>query len=112
MLPKPGQSGTVSVSHGARFGLYACGWDLMTSPLGVVCALLLRGPVRGLAPIGAAARAARPAQRAYLTACRGFDEAAGRRALRLAMVVVGAAVGALGIGLFYALWWLSRQLGY
>ena len=105
-------SGTASVRYGARFGLYACGWDLMTSPLGLVCSMVFRGPVRGLVPVGAAARAARPAQRAYLVACRGFDEAGRRRALRLAMVVVGAVVAALGLGLFCALAWLSRQLGY
>jgi hypothetical protein len=105
-------SGRTSVRQGARFGLYACGWDLMTSPLGLVCSLLFRGPVRGFSPVGAAARAARPAQRAYLTTCRGFDEPARRRALRLAMIVVCSLVAALGVGLFGAAWWLSRQFGY
>jgi hypothetical protein len=105
-------SGKTSVRHGARFGLYACGWDLMTSPLGLLCALLFAGPVRGLRPVGAAARAAGPAQRAYLTICRGFDAAARRRALRLAVAAVGSVVVALGVGLFGAVWWLSRQLGY
>jgi len=105
-------SGKANVRHGARFGLYACGWDLMTSPLGLICSLLFRGPVRGLLPVGAAARAARPAQRAYLTICRGFDDAARRRASSLAMAVVGSVVVALGVGLFVAVWWLSRQLGY
>jgi hypothetical protein len=105
-------SGRVSSTHGARFGLYACGWDLMTSPLGLVCSLLLRGPVRGLAPIGAAARAPRPAQQAYLVTCRGFGEAARARAVRLAIAVVGSVVVAVGVGLCGALWWVSRQLGY
>jgi hypothetical protein len=105
-------SGRVSVRRGARFGLYACGWDLMTSPVGLVCSLLVGGPARGLAPVGAAARAPRPAQRAYLEGCRGFDAAARRRAVRLAIAVVGAAVLALGVGLFWALVWLSRRLGY
>ena len=103
-------SGRVNLRHGARFGLYACGWDLMTSPLGLLCSLVFRGPVRGLLPVGAAARAAGPAQRAYLTTCRGFD--ARQRALRLAMAAVGSVVVALGVGLFGAVWWLSRQLGY
>jgi hypothetical protein len=105
-------SGKASLRHGARFGLYACGWDLMTSPLGLVCSLLQRGPLRGLGPVGAAARAPRPAQRAYLSTCRGFDERARRRAVRLAVVVVGGLVAAVGAGLFVALWWLARQLGY
>lgn len=102
-------SGKASLRHGARFGLYACGWDLMTSPLGLLCSLLFR---RGLLPVGAAARAARPAQRAYLTTCRGFDAAARQRALRLALAAVGSVVVALGVGAFGAVWWLSRQLGY
>lgn len=105
-------SGTLSVRHGARFGLYACGWDLMTSPIGLLCSLLVRGPIRGFAPVRAAARAARPAQRAYLEACRGYPAPARRRALALAMVVVGLVVAVLCAAVAGALVWLSRQLGY
>jgi hypothetical protein len=105
-------SGSINVRHGARFGLYACGWDLMTSPIGLVCSLLVRGPIRGFAPVSAAARAARPAQRAYLEACRGYGVDARRRALGLAMVVVGIVVAGLCIAVVAALIWVSRQLGY
>jgi hypothetical protein len=104
--------GPIDVRQGARFGLYACGWDLMTSPLGLFWSLLVRGPLQGFAPVGAAARAARPAQRAYLEACRGYGAEARRRAVRLAVIVVGAVVAVTGAGLFCAMLWLSRQLGY
>jgi hypothetical protein len=102
----------LDVRHGARFGLYACGWDLMTSPIGVFWSLLFAGPLRGFAPVGAAARAAWPAQRAYLESCRGFGADARRRAVRLAMIVVGVVVALTGAVLFVAMLALSRQLGY
>jgi hypothetical protein len=102
----------LDVRHGARFGLYACGWDLMTSPIGVFWSLLFAGPLRGFAPVGAAARAASPAQRAYLEACRGFGADARRRGVRLAMIVVGLVVAFSGVGLFAALVALLRELGY
>jgi hypothetical protein len=104
--------GPLDVRHGARFGLYACGWDLMTSPIGVFWSLLFAGPLRGFAPVGAAARAFRPAQRAYLEACRGHGAAARRRAVRLALVVVGIVVALAGVVLFAAFVALSHQLGY
>jgi hypothetical protein len=104
--------GRVDIRLGARFGLYACGWDLMTSPLGLFWSLLASGPRRGLAAVGAAARAARPAQRAYLEVCRGYDADARRRAVRLAVVVVGIVILSTGAGLLAAMLWLARQLGY
>jgi len=104
--------GPLDVRHGARFGLYACGWDLMTSPIGVFWSLLFAGPLRGFAPVGAAARAARPAQRAYLETCRGFGANERRRGVRLAIVVVGGVVAFTGVALFVALIALSHQLGY
>jgi hypothetical protein len=104
--------GPIDIRQGARFGLYACGWDLMTSPLGLFWSLIAAGPLRGFASVGAAARAARPAQRAYLEACRGYGADARRRGVRLAVVVVGAVVLVTGSALFGAMLWLSRQLGY
>jgi hypothetical protein len=104
--------GPIDVRQGARFGLYACGWDLMTSPLGLVLSLVAAGPLCGFAPVGAAARAARPAQRAYLEACRGYGADARRRAVRLAVIVVGMVVLFTGAGLLGAMIWLARQLGY
>lgn len=104
--------GGVDVRLGARFGLYACGWDLMTSPLGLFWSLLVSGPRRGLAAVGAAARAARPAQRAYLEVCRGYDADARKRAVRLAVIVVGVVILSIGAGLLTAMLWLAQQLGY
>jgi hypothetical protein len=107
-----GHGRRVDIRLGARFGLYACGWDLMTSPLGLFWSLLVSGPRRGLAAVGAAARAARPAQRAYLEVRRGYDAAARRRAVRLAVVGVGVVILSMGAALLVAMFWLARQLGY
>jgi hypothetical protein len=102
----------LDVRQGARFGLYACGWDLMTSPIGLFCSLLIAGPLRGWSLVVAAARAPRPAQRAYLETSQRLGPPARRRALRCAMVVVGLAVALLGAALIAALVWVAGHLGY
>jgi hypothetical protein len=102
----------LDVRQGARFGLYACGWDLMTSPVGLFCSMLVAGPLRGLAIVGAAARAPRPAQRAYLETSQRLRAPARRRATRFAIAAVGVAVSLLGAALVLALVWLAARLGY
>jgi hypothetical protein len=107
--PRAGKS---SWQGGARFGLYACGWDLLTSPIGVLATLLTRGPLRAWAPIGAAARAPLLAQQAYLALCLGADGAAQRRARRLSMFVVGGGLVCLILLLAAAVASLARRFGY
>jgi hypothetical protein len=97
---------------GVRFGLYACGWDLLTSPVGVLASLLTRGPLRAWAPIAAAARAPLLAQKAYLALCLAADGAAQRRARRLAMFAVGGGLVLLILLLAVALASLARRFGY
>lgn len=72
---------------GIRFGLYACGWDLLTSPAGIVFALLSRGK-RVSALLLAAVRVPRRAMNAYLRDCRGLDSAQSKIALRHSTKVV------------------------
>lgn len=86
-----------------RFGLYACGWDLLTSPAGVVATLKSKGPSQTMAVIGNAIRAPRPALRAYQEELRHFEPAARRRALRLSIVVLGVTLCALLPAIAYAL---------
>jgi hypothetical protein len=102
----------LDVRQGARFGLYACGWDLMTSPIGLFCSLLVAGPRRGLFIVRAAVRAPRPAQRAYLEISQGLRAPARKRALRFAMAAVGVAVLLLGAALVVALVWVAARFGY
>jgi hypothetical protein len=102
----------MDLRQGARFGLYACGWDLMTSPIGLFCSLVVAGPLRGLSLVVAAARAPRPAQRAYLEHGQHLGLPARRRALRFAMAVVGVAVLLLVAALVGALAWVAGRFGY
>jgi len=83
---------------GVRFGLYACGWDLLTSPAGLAQGLVARGPKQILGPIGAATRAPRPAMRAYMVRNREFDTRAQRRATFISWSVLAVTLLLLVIG--------------
>ena len=80
---------------GLRFGLYSCGWDLVTLPLGLMVLAATAG-------LGVAVRAAPlgitlppRAARAYLRGVQGLDDAAATAAGRTAAVIVGpVAIGA------------------
>lgn len=84
--------------QGLRFGLYACGWDLLTSPAGVVHGLFTRGFLEAWGPIGAAIRVPRAALRAYLQDYRQLDRAAERFGTRLSILLLGGTVLVFGIG--------------
>lgn len=88
-----GARNTGGIAHfrqGMRFGLYACGWDLLTSPAGVLEGLLSRGFVRAWRPILQAVRVPRAALRAYVEDCRHLDGNAQRRGVQLSIAVLGA----------------------
>lgn len=87
-----GAGGGPSIAQGLRFGFYACGWDLLTSPAGIVHGLAARGLRGAWWPIFAAARVPRVALRAYLERCRKRDDAAQRRALKLSLIVIGGVI--------------------
>jgi hypothetical protein len=104
--------GAASRAQGLRFGLYACGWDLLTSPAGVLHGLVSRGPLGLWSPLIAAARAPRAALHAYLGGCRALDAEARREALRrstrtlaVALLILIAAMGLTAIA-------IARWLGY
>jgi hypothetical protein len=74
---------------GMRFGLYACGWDLLTSPAGILQGVVSRGFARAWEPIGAATRAPGAAMRAYQRQRRRLDRTAERRGVQLSVVILG-----------------------
>ncbi|HSC87935.1 MAG TPA: hypothetical protein VLC09_11715 [Polyangiaceae bacterium] len=94
--------GTADHRRGFRFGMYSTGWDLLTSPAGVLLALSFRG-VSGFGhPILQATRVARHAVYAYLDQCRQLSPNARRGAMRvtfaafalaLALTLLAAALG-------------------
>jgi hypothetical protein len=95
------------------FAGYSCGWDLLTSPLGLWLSVR-SGAGRGHSRMQAllsALRAPRPAMQAYLVERRGLDEAAAnkviRGAARDAFLLVGLTVllvVGIILGLLAALW--------
>ncbi|HTA92562.1 MAG TPA: hypothetical protein VK745_23450 [Polyangiaceae bacterium] len=97
--------GTRKRGRGLRFGLYACGWDLITLPFGLLTLALVEGiaTARRAVPLGLTA----PLQsaEAYLVGVHGLApetaRAAARRAARLTAVplLAALAVGALVVGL-------------
>lgn len=83
---------------GLRFGLYACGWDLLTSPIGVAHQALRRGPRHAFETAAAAARVPRRALALYMEECRRFPQEAQRRATRASIYAIGLMVLAIAIG--------------
>jgi hypothetical protein len=79
-------------ARGLRFGLYACGWDLVTLPLGLALVAIIEGPRAAVraAPYGVTVplRAAR----AYLRGVHQLDGARAHSAARFAARAAGLAV--------------------
>jgi hypothetical protein len=87
--------------RGLRFGLYGCGWDLITLPLGLLITALSSGlgAARRAAPLGLTAPG--QASEAYLTGMHGLSPATARLAARRAAyltvipVLLTVAIGVL-----------------
>jgi hypothetical protein len=79
-------------SRSLRFGMYACGWDLVTLPAGLAIVAVMDGlgAVRAALPLGwtAPARAAH----AYLRSAYRLDEAKARQASRFALAITASVV--------------------
>lgn len=89
-----------------RFGLYACGWDLMSAPVGLVVTLLSRGPRAAAQLFAASVAAPRIASEAFLDGAAAVPEAGKAKARRagtvsavLIALVSGAAVVAFAVAL-------------
>lgn len=63
--------------RGLAFAFYACGWDLFTSPIGLVSAIARAGFKGGFAAVREATRVPRDAVLHYVTVCRGASTAHG-----------------------------------
>jgi hypothetical protein len=82
------REGSQQTGRGLRFGLYGCGWDLVTLPLGLLLLMFtdglgtaLRHSARGLTAPGSAATA-------YLTHVHHFEPERAQRASRRAVTLV------------------------
>lgn len=76
---------------GARFGLYACGWDLVTSPAGALTAWLLYGRGQLLPRIKQATAAPRASLRYYTETVRGLELPAAKEAIFRSFVLTSLA---------------------
>ena len=94
-----------------RFGLYSCGWDLLTSPAGVAHALWAAPRSLHLGAVVQATRVLRRALDAYLVDCRALDEFTRRRAWLGSLFVFGAGfVVLLLASVFGFVYWIRSQL--
>jgi len=87
--------------RGLRFGLYACGWDLITLPLGLLITALSSGftAARRAAPLGLTAPA--QASEAFLVGMHGLSpETAKLAARRAAYYTIAPILLTLAIGVF------------
>ncbi len=91
-----------------RFGFYACGWDLMTSPLGGLFTLLSKGPRAILSLAAQSVRVPTTATDALLRGVYELADPAASRARRsaiamaVAIVLLSGAAGAMA--LLLAIW--------
>jgi len=78
------RAGSRKRGRGWRFGLYACGWDLVTLPLGLLVVALGDGPAAAGRALAAALTAPALATRAYLGGFHALDPVRARSAARRA----------------------------
>ena len=80
--------------RGLRFGLYACGWDFVTLPLGILMLCREGGISRGLKSVPLGLTVPKPASMAYLRGVHRLSVDAATRASRFAVLVaLGIFVG-------------------
>ncbi|HEY6729114.1 MAG TPA: hypothetical protein VI197_34125 [Polyangiaceae bacterium] len=79
-------------ARGLRFAFYSCGWDLLTSPAGLVFGCVSGGASRAWRDTMSAARVPRTAMDAYLLLSRELSPARVIRARRLAVLITAGPV--------------------
>lgn len=95
-------AGSRKRGRGLRFGLYACGWDLVTLPLGLLIVVATEGFSTARRAAGLAVSVPVEATRAYLTGVHALDPHQARKAAKRANVETGVSSLAL-LGLVIAL---------
>jgi hypothetical protein len=91
-------AGSRKRGRGLRFGLYACGWDLVTLPLGLLLVLATEGVGATKRAAGLALSVPVQATRAYLSGVHALNPEGARRAAARANLHTGlAALGLLAL---------------
>ncbi len=92
-----------SYNQGMRFGLYACGWDLLASPAGVLLSGIYLGPRQIKKLISSSIQVPRRALHFYLSLARSLNEQDERHALRAGLWLFGAWGVTFSLALFVLL---------
>ncbi len=82
------REGSRATARGARFGLYSCGWDLVTLPLGLLVLTLTDGLLTALRHSARGLTAPNTAAMSYLAHVHQLEPAAALRASRRAVGLV------------------------
>lgn len=82
------REGSRQSGRGLRFGLYSCGWDLVTLPLGLLVLMLTDGPLSALRHSARGLTAPQSAALAYLAHVHHFEREQAVRASRRAVTLV------------------------
>jgi hypothetical protein len=80
------------MAHCARYALYSCGWDFVTSPCGFAAGCVAQGFHAARSEIQTAIRVPRFATTAYVGRARALSDKAGRVALLIAVLLTGSIV--------------------
>jgi len=103
------REGSHQTGRGLRFGLYACGWDLVTLPLGLLVLTLTDGPVTALRHSARGLTAPNSAALAYLVHVHHFEpDVAARVSRRAVGIVFVPMVLLVGIGFAAGLLWATH----
>jgi hypothetical protein len=86
------QGATTRRGRGLRFGLYSCGWDLLTLPLGIAMTAVAEGPRRALATAALGLSVPNHAARAYLRGVHRLGDKEARAASRFALWVASVVI--------------------
>jgi hypothetical protein len=103
------KEGSRQNGRGLRFGLYACGWDLVTLPLGLLLLTLTDGPVTALRHSARGLTAPNSAALAYVTHVHHFEHDVATRVSRRAVSrVFGPLLVLIVLGFALGLWWAAH----
>ena len=103
------KEGSRQSGRGLRFGLYSCGWDLVTLPLGLLLLTLTDGPVSALRHSARGLTAPNSAAIAYLAHVHHFERDVAKRVSRRAVSIVFVPMLALVVlGFVIGLAWAAR----
>jgi hypothetical protein len=102
------QEGSHRGGRGVRFGLYACGWDLVTLPLGLLLLTFTDGVVSAVRHSARGLTAPGTAASAYLEHVHGLEPEARHRASQRAVRLVFLPMLAVVVAAFvFGLWWAA-----